>query len=169
MSKIHLKQLAVFISSAIVLSSLMTGCQNKTFEKLTSQTIDVVVIDEQSHEILKNAHCLFSDKKNNTYPLKKNPGSVIFTDASNKLYLSCQAPDYYQTQIAITNKLHNWTYSDLTILPGHVIDTNPFPPPLYPNKLIVFMSNKPLPSIEHSDQQFSDKQKKDVFFQGTMK
>lgn len=160
---------SILLPFILVTSTLaLTGCQTKTIEKLQSQTIDVIVVDNESNDILQRVTCSFSDNHGNTYALNKNPGSVTFTENSNKLYLSCQAPDYYQTQLAISNKLYNWSYSDLTLLPGYIIDTSAFPPAIYPSKLIVFMSHQPLPSMTNADKQFDETQKKEVFFQGTM-
>lgn len=155
------------------ISSIMalTGCQTKlgknTLKALETAHIDVIVVDAQSYEFLRNVSCTFSDNDHNSYTFKTNPGAVTIEYVSRKLYLSCEAPNYYQTQIAIANNLNNWSYSGLTILPGYVIDAAEFPPPLYPTNLIVFMDHTPLRSTTNAERHFDEDQKKEVFFQGT--
>lgn len=161
--------LSISITALLSISSvfMLTGCHSKIIQPLQSQTISVIIIDQQSNDILQTVTCRFTDDKNNAYPLNKNPGSVTVPNGNNKFYLSCQAPDYYQSQIATTRTFTNWTYRDLTLLPGFVIDQEKFPPPIYPSKLIVFMNHNPLPSEKKADIQFNANQEKELFFQGT--
>ena len=164
MKKLLLGRLVVLMGMSSFLA--LTGCQTTLTDKLQEQHIDVIAIDQQSSEILKNVTCNFTDSEDNDYVLKKTPSTVTIAEASHQLYLSCEAAEYYQTQIAIAKDLDHWTYKDLTILPGYVINANRFPPPLYPEKIIVFMDRLAPPSPTNADRQFEENQKKEVFFQG---
>lgn len=155
----------IFTITSISLA-LLSGC--KTVKYLQSQPIDTIVIDKESREILPSVDCRFSDVLHNQYEIKKNPGSVIIPQGRDKLYLACEAPDYYQMQIAVSHSMTGWTYRDLTLLPGNILDLPALGLKSYPSQVIIFMSHHPEPPIDLAEKQFKIDQEKEVFFQGTL-
>lgn len=156
------------IATCLGLSACGTT-QDEWVEKTLARTVNVSIIDAHSFDFVPRASCIFSGKNNDTYKITKNPEQIILPSWEDQVHVSCQASDYYQEQIAISNTLENWTYDDLAFLPSNVIIFDPSAPRFDAKYLVVFMSHTPSRSQKTSQRQFNHEQKTETLFQGTLR
>ena len=159
--------------NALIITSCLSLCacsttQDELTEKALSHTINIDIVDAQSFEMIRNATCIISGQNDHDYKMTKNPGQIILPSWEDHVYISCQASDYYQEQIAISNTLAKWTYKDLAFLPSNVVIFDPYDPDFRAKYIVVFMSHDLPPSKTKSQEQFEKEQKTETIFQGKL-
>lgn len=160
----------IFAPILILAISALTACQH--FDPVDTvrqeKFINIAIVNSDSYMLVPNAHCTITTDTNDTVETKLNPDAILLTANYKSLALDCDAPDYKQNAIAITNTINHWSANDLFILPGNVVDTTSSVLPYYPSHVLVLMSKQPFVSPKTRAENYAHAKKDNLLYQGTV-
>lgn len=102
------------------LTLALSGCA--TIMSGSSQTVHVQVVDENTHNVIKDAKCTVTNARGVEYPIDKNPGTVQLPKVYGNLEVKCHAKDYYQHSIGVGSSFNAWTLGNIIFWPGLIVD-----------------------------------------------
>lgn len=161
----------VFTLMPMLAAGLLTACQhfNPADTVRQEKLINIAIVNSESYMFIPNAHCTINtDTNDESIETKLNPDAILLTANYRSLTLDCDAPDYKQNAIAITNTINHWSANDLFILPGNVVDLTSSAFPYYPSHVLVLMSKQPFVSPKTRAENYKHAKADNLLYQGTV-
>jgi hypothetical protein len=151
--------------------SLLSACQHfhpkDTFIK--EKIINIAIVNSESYMLVPNAHCSIITNTHDNVDTKLNPDAILLSITDyQSLALDCEADDYKQHAIAITNTINHWAASDLFVLPGNVIDLTGNLLPYYPSHVLVLMNKLPFATPNTTENHYKRAKADNILYQGTV-
>ncbi len=149
--------------------SLLTACQH--FNPLDSarqeKILNLAIINSENYGLIQNAHCTIDTNTSESIDTQLNPDAILLNADYKLLSIDCRAPGYKQEGLAITNKINEWSASDLFVLPpGEIVDFSSSLLPYYPSHILVLMNKKPFASQEHTEAVYKKAKSSSPLYQG---
>ena len=160
------------------LTALLLGCHH--FDPMDSvrqaKVLNIAVINTPSYALIPGAQChIYTDNESNntnsrkTFTTTSNPAALMLDLDYHSLSVTCQAPGYTQTALAITNRIQHWSAEDLFWLPpGNIVNNYSNLLPYYPAHIVVLMSKTPLTAAATVENLYQQKKPLEPIFQGTV-
>lgn len=128
----------ITLACGVSLAALSAGCASMISG--TTQTIYVQAIDQSTHRVIPNAVCVMKDSKNNVYPLRGNPSSILISKGQGVLHTECKAPGYQQSAVGTGATFDAWTIGNIIFPLGVVVDVVTGAVQKYPDHVTVLMA-----------------------------
>jgi len=121
----------------LILILMLSSCA--TIFSGTTQSVNVVAVDEQTNETLSDARCSLTTGQGVSYIVPSNPGSVKISRSSGGITPICKKAGYTQKNFGVGDKFNAASVANILFWPGFIVDAMSGAMHKYPSHITVFM------------------------------